>query len=102
MNAPLRELVVGGLHVQGTIHHDPESAPRSGILRLDADRIATTIHGLPLGQNELSMSMHLSRMEDASLRFEGTRLAQVTFALTDMALDAVAFGTAHPSSSKLG
>ena len=38
------------------------------------------------------MSLHLSRMEDASLRFEGTRLAQITLALTDLELDTVAFG----------
>ena len=43
MNAPLRELVVGALHVQGTVHHDPESLPRGGILRLDADKLTATL-----------------------------------------------------------
>jgi hypothetical protein len=98
MNAPLRELVIGALHMQGTIHHDPESPPREGVLRVDADKLTAMVQDLPLGPQSLTVSTHLSRVEDATLRFEGTRLAQITLALTDLALEALAFGRTAAAS----
>ena len=91
MQAALRELAVGTLHVQGAVHHDPDSAPRAGLLRLDADRITAIIQALPVAHHELGLSARLSRMEDATLRFEGTRLTQVTLALTELELDGLAY-----------
>lgn len=91
MNAALRELAVAALHIQGTVHHDPESPPRAGLLRLDADRITSVVQGLPVGQHELGLSARLSRMEDATLRFTGVRLTQITLALTELELDGLAF-----------
>ncbi len=96
MDAALRELVVGALHMQGTIHHDPESPPREGVLRIDADKVTATLHALPVGRDALSGSTQLARIEDATLRFEGTRLVQVTLALTEVAIETLALAPTPP------
>ncbi|MFT3926213.1 MAG: hypothetical protein QM778_26950 [Myxococcales bacterium] len=95
MNAALRELVLGSLRVQGTVHHDPESAPRAGLLRVDGDKLTASVHAMPLGSSVLTSSAHLTRLEDATLRFEDTRLAQVTLVLTTLELDGLDFGPAQ-------
>lgn len=89
MSAMLSELVFQSLHLQGTVHHDPEAPSRAGLLRTDADRVTATLQALPLGTSELGLTLRLGRLEDASLRFDDIRLRHVSCALTELSLESV-------------
>lgn len=89
MHAVLSELLFDALHVQGTVHHDAAAPSRAGLLRADADRVTCTLQRLALGSNELGLTVHLGRLEDATLGFLGTRLSQLTCALSELSFESV-------------